>query len=109
MHQLIRVGLVVLGLVIGAAVTRRPGGSRSTRVAGALVMRARREPLSILLAPPLLVTITTLTGYGTTRFRHAAEMSIVVLASVALVAAWDNRDRVGAVGLRETAEAGPPR
>jgi peptidoglycan/xylan/chitin deacetylase (PgdA/CDA1 family) len=37
-HQLIRVGLLVLGLVVGAAVTRRPGGGRATRVAGALVM-----------------------------------------------------------------------
>lgn len=78
-------------------------------IAGVVLMRVRREQLSILLAPPLLVTITTLTGYGTTRFRHAAEVSIIVLASTALVAAWENRDRAGAVGLRETAETGPPR
>jgi peptidoglycan/xylan/chitin deacetylase (PgdA/CDA1 family) len=37
-HQLIRVGLPVLGLVVGAAVTRRTGGSRWTRAAGVVVM-----------------------------------------------------------------------
>jgi hypothetical protein len=71
-------------------------------------MKVRRESLAILLSPVVLVTLTTLTGYGTTRFRHAAEGSVVVLASIALLAAWDNRERIGSVGLREAAEPGPP-
>ena len=78
-------------------------------IVGAVLMKVRRESLSILLAPAVLVTLTTLTGYGTTRFRHAAEATVVILASIAMVAAWDNRERVGSIGLRETAEPGPPR
>jgi 4-amino-4-deoxy-L-arabinose transferase-like glycosyltransferase len=54
-------------------------------VFGALVLRRREEPLAILLAPPLLVTLMSATGYGFTRFRVAAEIPIVVLAAVALV------------------------
>jgi 4-amino-4-deoxy-L-arabinose transferase-like glycosyltransferase len=78
-------------------------------IAGALVMKARRQSLAILLSTPVLVTLTTLTGYGTTRFRHAAEMSIVVLASVAMVYVWEHRTQLGSVGVRAGAEPGPPR
>ena len=38
MHHGIRLGLLALGPLLGAAVTRRSGGSRSTRVAGVLVV-----------------------------------------------------------------------
>jgi hypothetical protein len=55
--------------------------------AGALVMRGRGRDLWILLAPIAMVTLVALTTYGTTRFRMAAEPSIVLLAAVALEAA----------------------
>jgi len=42
-----------------------------------------------------LVTFTSLAGYGTTRFRHAAEMSLVVPAGVAAVYAWERPHELG--------------
>jgi 4-amino-4-deoxy-L-arabinose transferase-like glycosyltransferase len=56
-------------------------------VAGALLLRGRRRGLWVLLAPVLMVTLVGATTYGTTRFRMAAEPSIVLLAAVALEAA----------------------
>jgi 4-amino-4-deoxy-L-arabinose transferase-like glycosyltransferase len=50
-------------------------------VFGAVVLRRRREPVSILLAPILLVTITCALTYGGLRLRHAAEIPLVVLAA----------------------------
>jgi len=41
------------------------------------------------------VTFTSLAGYGTTRFRYAAEMSLVVPAGVAAVYAWERRHELG--------------
>jgi hypothetical protein len=52
-------------------------------VAGAWLLHRRREPLAVLLVPVAMVTITALLTYGSTRFRFAAEPSIVVLAAVA--------------------------
>ena len=49
----------------------------------------RHAPLRVLLAPVLLVTIVSALGWGITRFRHAAEVSIVILAAVALSALYD--------------------
>jgi 4-amino-4-deoxy-L-arabinose transferase-like glycosyltransferase len=51
---------------------------------GAVLLRRRRETLLVLLAPAAMVTIMSFLGYGITRFRMAAEISIVVLAAVAL-------------------------
>lgn len=51
---------------------------------GVVVLRRRAEPLWILLAPVVLVSIASVTGYGFSRLRHAAEFSIVVLAAVAI-------------------------
>jgi hypothetical protein len=54
-------------------------------VAGAMVLRRRREPaLLVLLAPVALVLLVGLATYGSTRFRFAAEPGLVVLAAVAL-------------------------
>jgi hypothetical protein len=72
-----RIGLVVYWLLFPLA------------VAGAVLLARRRAPLRILLAPVLMVTIISATGWGITRFRHAAEISIVILAAVALSAAYD--------------------
>jgi hypothetical protein len=51
--------------------------------AGAWLLRRRGQPLAVLLVPPAMVTLTALLSYGSTRFRFAAEPSIVVLAAVA--------------------------
>jgi hypothetical protein len=56
---------------------------------GAFTLRARRAPLRILMAPVALVTLTSALGYGLTRFRHPAEISIVILAAVGLSRALD--------------------
>ena len=54
-------------------------------VYGAVRLRRRDAgALAVLLAPPVMVTAMSLVGYGLTRFRLAAEISIVVLAAVAL-------------------------
>ena len=53
-------------------------------VYGLLLLRRRRFPLLILLAPFITVTVTTLLAYGQIRFRHSAELSLGVLTAVAL-------------------------
>ena len=53
-------------------------------VAGVWFLRGRRE-LWVLLAPPVIVTLVSAYGWGLTRFRHTADIVIVVLAAVALV------------------------
>jgi hypothetical protein len=56
-------------------------------VAGAVVLRRRGSRLRLLLALPALVSVVSVLSYGSTRFRGAAEVTIVVLAAVALEAA----------------------
>jgi 4-amino-4-deoxy-L-arabinose transferase-like glycosyltransferase len=59
---------------------------------GAVVLRRRhRGAFAILLIPALLVTLSSAVGYGNPRFRHAFEMSIVVLAALALVTLVERR------------------
>ena len=53
-------------------------------VYGLVLLRRRRVPVLILLAPFVTVTVTALLAYGQIRFRHSAELSLVVLAAVAL-------------------------
>ncbi len=62
---------------------------------GATRLRGRRPELVVLLVPAVMVTLMSLAGYGLTRFRLAAEISIVVLAAVA-VDALVRRRKVGA-------------
>lgn len=62
-------------------------------IAGAVVLRRRGLPLRLLLAPAVLVTLVSLGGYGFTRFRVAAELSIVVLAAVGVDAVLERRGR----------------
>jgi 4-amino-4-deoxy-L-arabinose transferase-like glycosyltransferase len=52
-------------------------------VYGAVLLRRRREALVVLLAPAVLVTLSSVAGFGMPRFRHAAEIPLVVLAGVA--------------------------
>jgi 4-amino-4-deoxy-L-arabinose transferase-like glycosyltransferase len=51
---------------------------------GLVLLRRRNVPVLILLAPFVTVTLTSLGAYGQIRFRHSAELSLVVLAAVAL-------------------------
>jgi hypothetical protein len=60
---------------------------------GAWRLRARGRVLAILLVPAAMVTLTALLSYGATRFRFAAEPSIVVLAAVAADALLRRRGR----------------
>lgn len=70
-----RVGVLVYWLVVPLA------------VAGAVLLRRRRGPLALLLAPLPVVLVVTLLGYGTPRFRAPLDPSLVVLAAVALAVA----------------------
>jgi hypothetical protein len=51
---------------------------------GVILLRRRGVPVWIVLAPFVTVTVTSLLAYGQIRFRHSAELSMVVLAAVAL-------------------------
>lgn len=53
-------------------------------IAGAAMLRRRGAPLRLLLALPLLVSVVSVLSYGSTRFRAAGEVAVVVLAAVAL-------------------------
>jgi hypothetical protein len=70
-------------------------------VAGAVVLRRRRAPLWVLLAPIVLVVLVAAATYGTTRFRFAAEPSLCILAAAALVAGWERLRAAGALRQRE--------
>jgi hypothetical protein len=54
-------------------------------VAGVVLLRRRRTELVVLLSPLVIVTLVSAYGWGLTRFRHAADVAIVVLAALALV------------------------
>jgi 4-amino-4-deoxy-L-arabinose transferase-like glycosyltransferase len=55
---------------------------------GFVLLRRRHGPTWILTAPIVLVTITAALIYGAARFREPAELSIVVLAAVAVDQLW---------------------
>jgi len=71
-------------------------------LAGLAVLRRRGERLVVLLAPVALAVVASAIGYGVPRFRHPADLALVVLAAVALSAA-----PIGRVN-RARAWAGPP-
>jgi 4-amino-4-deoxy-L-arabinose transferase-like glycosyltransferase len=60
-------------------------------VYGAYLLRRRGPGAWILLMPFVVVTLTALSTYGNVRFREPAEVSLVVLAAVALDALWLRR------------------
>ena len=69
-------------------------------VAGAIALRRRRTvPVFPLLVPPVMVVVTVAAVYASTRFRAAAEVSLCLLAAIALDAGigWHaaRRDRPG--------------
>jgi hypothetical protein len=56
-------------------------------VAGLLVLRRRGREFLIMIAPAAVVVLVSLFFYGTPRFRHAADISIIALAAVTVDAA----------------------
>ncbi len=60
-------------------------------VAGGIRLRRRRVPITPLVAQFVIVTITAAAIYGITRFRTPAEVSLVVLAAVAVDGWWAGR------------------
>jgi 4-amino-4-deoxy-L-arabinose transferase-like glycosyltransferase len=58
---------------------------------GLLLARRSRAQLLILLAPVALVFASSVIAYGVPRFRHAAELVIVILAGVAAAALIERR------------------
>ncbi|MDQ1462119.1 MAG: hypothetical protein QOI08_3603 [Actinomycetota bacterium] len=57
-------------------------------IAGAVILRRRRRVVWPLVATALTVTLVAASTYGQQRFRIAAEPGLLVLAAVALHAAW---------------------
>jgi hypothetical protein len=62
-------------------------------VAGVVVLRRRKVPVFPVLAPVAAVVIAVAFTYGQTRFRAPAEISLALLAAVALDAAVRRRAR----------------
>jgi 4-amino-4-deoxy-L-arabinose transferase-like glycosyltransferase len=56
-------------------------------IAGGVILRRRRVPVFPLASLPVLVVITTAVFFGLVRYRAIAEVSLVVLAAVAVDAA----------------------
>lgn len=52
---------------------------------GAFRLRRRPGVLLVLLSPAVAVTLSSAIGYGVPRFRHAADLTLLVLAAVAIV------------------------
>jgi 4-amino-4-deoxy-L-arabinose transferase-like glycosyltransferase len=58
-------------------------------IVGVVLLRRRRErAVWVLLAPIALVVLVAIATYGSTRFRFAAEPSLVVLGAVSIDALW---------------------
>jgi hypothetical protein len=53
-------------------------------IAGGIILRRRRMPVFPLLAFPALVLLTTVITFGQVRYRATAEVSLVILAAVAI-------------------------
>ena len=57
-------------------------------IPGAISLARRRKPLSPLFGPMITVTISAAVFYGTTRFRAAAEPSMVLLGTAGYAFLW---------------------
>jgi 4-amino-4-deoxy-L-arabinose transferase-like glycosyltransferase len=57
----------------------------------ALLWRRSRARVLVLLSPALLVTLSSVIAYGVPRFRHAADLAIVVLAGSGLALLAERR------------------
>jgi hypothetical protein len=71
-------------------------------VGGWYLRRRRQAMLWPLIVPAVAATVGVALTYGQTRFRAAAEPSIVVLAAVACITIWEHvRPNPGAVAVDE--------
>jgi asparagine N-glycosylation enzyme membrane subunit Stt3 len=59
-------------------------------IGGVVLWRRNRAAMRILLAPFLVVIVTAIYAWGAVRFRAIAEPSIIVLAAIGIVTAWQN-------------------
>ncbi len=59
-------------------------------VAGAVILRRRRQPIYPLMAMFIVTTVTAFLIYANDRFRSEAEVAMVVLAAVSLDAVWSS-------------------
>jgi 4-amino-4-deoxy-L-arabinose transferase-like glycosyltransferase len=57
-------------------------------VYGLILLRRAGAPTWIVITPFITVTVVSLLAYGSVRFRHSAELPLVVLAAVALDRLW---------------------
>jgi 4-amino-4-deoxy-L-arabinose transferase-like glycosyltransferase len=80
-HDVQRIGIVMSFLMLPLA------------VAGAVLLRRRREPLVPLLAPLALAVLVAAATYGSIRLRIAGEIPLVVLAAAALSHGLERRRR----------------
>ncbi|MEX1217444.1 MAG: glycosyltransferase family 39 protein [Acidimicrobiales bacterium] len=62
-------------------------------LAGAVIQWRRRQPLLVIGLWAVLATVTAAIAFGNTRYRIAAEVSIVLLASIAFEALWSWSER----------------
>ena len=80
-------------------------------IAGCVVLRRRRRRLWVLLTPFAVVALTAMATYGNERFRQPVELSVVVLAAVALDAVFRQPRHLpsvlGGVRADRTGKAGP--
>jgi 4-amino-4-deoxy-L-arabinose transferase-like glycosyltransferase len=81
-YALLPLLLVAAGLALFAALALRRGGVAVWPFA----------------APILLVVLVSALGYGDTRFRHAADVALVILAGIGLVLARERWTRAGITG-----------
>jgi 4-amino-4-deoxy-L-arabinose transferase-like glycosyltransferase len=58
---------------------------------GLVTLRRRGVPVAVMVAPLVAVTVASLLSYGSVRFRHTAELALVVLAAVAIDRLWRGR------------------
>ncbi len=57
-------------------------------IAGVIVLRRRRVPITPILAPAIVVTIAAAITYGVLRYRVSAEPGIVLAAAVSIDVLW---------------------
>jgi hypothetical protein len=69
-------------------------------IAGAVMLR-RRRIVWLLLAPAVAATLTSAVGWGFPRFRHAAEVPLLVLAAVAMTWLVARRSEAGIAPIAE--------
>jgi 4-amino-4-deoxy-L-arabinose transferase-like glycosyltransferase len=58
---------------------------------GLVTLRGRGVAVAVVATPLVVVTLASLLSYGSVRFRHTAELALVVLAAVAIDRLWRRR------------------